>query len=442
VEELGRDGDGVVYKARDPRLDRLVAITTVARSADGTPANPQFERKVRLAGALAHPNIVSVYDAASIRDLAYIATELVEGRTLREMLDAGVALSPAAIERIAAQVADGLDFMHRHAIVHGDVSPSTVVVLDIGFVKLSYAGNALYPMGSSIPADNLRAASSYVSPEHVTAMPVDARSDVFSLGAVLYEMLTGVAPFGGSTPHEVAHAITTRHPAPPSSLNPGIPSGFDYVVAKALAKEPDHRYQSARDMASHLRQWALEEPTFFTVPRSAAMPAWTPESPPPEEQANLRARRQWLLYGASGALLALTAAWTLRSRPTQKPGAALATMVPVPTPKAVKAEPGHVVEKPAPAAEHADDEPVGPATVASTSPRTEPQPAARLKLAVSPWGEIYVDGRRSGVSPPMRHIDLTPGRHQIEIRNTNFPPRTEYLEVKANAQVRIKHKFA
>src|SRR5262245_46941684 len=123
LEELCRDGEGIVYKARDPLLGRLVAIRTDARRTalpahdSVAPVNVDFERKVRLAGGLAHPNIITVYDAGTSRDVAYIATELVAGETLRDILDRGVELPPAAIERIAAQAADGLDFMHRHAIV-------------------------------------------------------------------------------------------------------------------------------------------------------------------------------------------------------------------------------------------------------------------------------------------------------------------------------------
>lgn len=466
LEELGRDGDGIVYKARDPLLGRLVAIKTVRRngSADES-GNPDFERKARLAGRLSHPNIVSVYDAGTSRDVAYIASELIDGEPLRDMLDSGTALPAVAIERIAAQVADGLDFTHRHALVHGDVNPSAILVLNIGFVKISCLGNALFPAGSPAPEDRIVALSRYASPERVMGVAIDARSDVFSLGVVLYEMLTGNAPFSGSTPREVIDAITNDHPSPPSSLNRGIPSGFDYIVARALSKEPNHRYQSARDMAVDLRKWALEEPTFFTMPRPSMAPAQTTHAEPlriaaPREfgaagpvlnaaatdesrpsPRGLLTRRQWLLYGIPGALLTLSGAWTLWSRPTPtlRPntttlGSAIANV-----PTTAPPELPRVRAELPPSTAPTEAEPA----IEPTRARTLARPAvAQLKLAVSPWGEIYVNGRKRGVSPPLTQIELAPGKHRIEIRNTVFPPRSEFVEVKANARLRIKHKFS
>jgi len=466
LEELTRDGDGFVYKARDPLLDRLVAIKTVARAPGEESRNPDFERKVKLAGGLAHPNIVTVYDAGAARDVAYMAVELVDGDTLRDTLHSGVDLQSAAIERIAAQIADGLDFMHVHGIVHGDVNPSSVVLLNIGFVKISYLGNALFPLGSSMPGDTISAASRYLSPEHVMGGAIDARSDVFSLGVVLYEMLTGVAPFSGGTSHELADAIENKHPQPPSSLNPGIPSGFDYVVAKALSKQPDHRYQSARDMAQHLRRWALEEPTFFAMPRSAAMPAQLPLAVPAEiaqppgvgaaaegpsavladtlqvRHASLRTRRQWLLYGVPAAFLTMTAAWTMWSRPAATQPSATENSTGVrPNAPSTDAQLVHVRDAPPPSMAPTETRPVISAAPEPAAAPLHRPPVGRVKLAVTPWGEIYVDGRKRGVTPPLRHIELAPGRHRIEIKNTIFPSRSQSVEVKANGQLRIKHKF-
>jgi serine/threonine-protein kinase len=468
LEELARDADGIVYRARDPLLDRLVAIKTVARAPDAQSHNADFERKVKLAGGLAHPNIVTVHDAGISRDVAYMAMELVDGATLHDTLHSGVDLQPAAIERIAAQVAVGLEFMHGHAIVHGDVNPCNVVVLAIGFVKISYLGNALFPIGWSMPADRVSPASQYLSPEHVMGGALDARSDVFSLGVVLYEMLTGVAPFSGSTSQQLVDAIRNKHPPPPSVLNPGIPSGFDYIVARALSKQPEHRYQSARDMAQHLRRWALEESTFFAMPRrtataahgalaaaaeqapcvatAAAAPSAVLPDSTPVRQATLRTRRQWLLYGVPAALLTMTTAWTLWSRPTstqrvltespESPNAAVPD-----TPKTPDAQPVQVRDASPPTTGSTETQPVISPTSEPPGALVERPPLGRVKLAVTPWGEIYVDGRKRGVTPPLRHIELAPGRHRIEIKNTIFPPRRELVEVRANGQLRIKHKF-
>ena len=341
LEELHREVDGVVYKASDPLLERLVAIKTVELGIPGVGSDIvelSFERKARLAGALTHPNIVIVHDVGRSGDVAYVATELLEGRTLRAILDSGVALAPGTIERTAAQVADGLEFTHQHAIVHCDVNPSSIVVLDIGLVKLTHLGNALYPAGSRPLAGHTGSAPQYMSPEQASGAPVDARSDIFSLGVVLYEMLAGAAPFNGSTADEVVAALMNKKPVPPSTLNRDIPSGFDYIVARALAKDPDHRYQRARDMASDLRRWALEEAPFFPapLPQIATVPAThvqtggvvtafgpaaldealkTVASESRDEHSGRpQTRRQWLAYGVPAVLLALAGGWTMLAR--------------------------------------------------------------------------------------------------------------------------------
>jgi serine/threonine-protein kinase len=341
-----------------------------------------------------------------------------------------------------------------------------VVVLDIGFVKISCLGNALYPVGTCVPVDRVCATSHYLSPEHVTGARIDARSDVFSLGVVLYEMLTGIAPFPAGTLGELVDVITKKHPRPPSTLNRSIPSGFDYIVARALSKDPDHRYQSARDMAIHLRRWALEGPTFFAVPHTAApqaqtavihaitaAPASAASAPSsgdalPEKPVAggglLRTRRQWLRYGIPGALLATSAAWTIwsGSKPAPK---RITVSLPSASPKPEASEGSELVpvhDDVAPASGQADVEALSASGPASAGTHVEGRPVAQLKLAVSPWGEIYVDGRKRGVSPPLRQIDLAPGKHRIEIRNTTFPTRRESVEARPHAHLRIKHKFS
>jgi eukaryotic-like serine/threonine-protein kinase len=467
--ELSREIDGVVYKASDPLLDRLVAIKTIELGAAGVSRDIRelcFERKAKLAGALTHPNIVIVYDMGKSGDVAYIATELPDGQTLREILDSGVTLAPGTIERIAAQVADGLEFTHQHAVVHCDVSPSTIVVLNIGLVKISHLGNALFPMRSRTPEGTVGAASHYISPEQALGTSVDARSDIFSLGIVLYEMLAGVAPFSGSTADEVVDAVVNKNPPSPSSLNRNIPSGFDYVVARALSKDPNHRYQSARDMAFDLRKWALEEPTFFPTSRAYVTTVQTAPSRPAdvaiprgfaatgevlngasseqtrENLASFRTRRQWLLYGVPGALLALSSGWTILSRrtPTREPSTeSLASAIPD-TPESGSLDLA-LRNEPLPAIVQTAVEPVRASTTEPASGPAQTRPVARLRFAVSPWGEIYIDGRRTGVSPPLRQIELAPGKYTIEIKNTIFPTRSQSVEVNANARLKIKHKF-
>jgi eukaryotic-like serine/threonine-protein kinase len=469
LEELSREADGVVYKASDPLLDRLVAIKTIELGVPGVSSDLElsFERTAKLAACLTHPNIVVVHDMGRSGDVAYIATELLDGQTLRAILDSGVALAPSTIERIAAQVANGLEFAHQHAIVHCDVNPSTIVVLDIGIVKITHRGNALFLAGSRKLAGSTRTSPHYMSPEQAMGAPVDARSDIFSLGVVLYEMLAGVAPFTGSTADDVVDELMHKKPVPPSSLNRNIPSGFDYIVARALAKDPDHRYQSARDMASDLRKWALEEPMFFPTPLAYVGTAQTTTSRPagetvPRESAasgealngassqqprdrsgHLQTRRQWLFYGIPSVLLALTGGWTLLSRrapPRESNSDILLSAIPD-TLKSASLEFAPIQDVALPSIAQSAAEQAGPSPLEPARAAAGTRPVARLGFAVSPWGEIYVDGRRRGVSPPLREIELPPGKYTIEIKNTIFPTRRQSVDVRAKARIRIKHKF-
>ena len=339
--ELGRGAMGVVYTARDPVIDRIVAIKTIdldLSPAEASTFEQRFDREARTAGRLNHPNIVTIYDVGRSGNIAYMAMELLEGRTLRAILDSGVVLSPATIERIAAQIADGLAFAHQHGVVHCDVKPANIVVLESGLVKITDFGIAMLPTGSCAVADNVFGSPRYLAPERAMGRTVDARSDIFSLGVVLYEMLTGVPPFMATELPEVLHQVVNENPAAPSSRDLGIPSAFDYIVARAMAKRPEHRYQSALDMAFDLRKLALEEPGFAPVPASALKDgrrtrprpsddtvqldvgsalaqAGEPSRPLDEAsaRAGMRRRRQVVFYGASAALFA-AGGWMLLSK--------------------------------------------------------------------------------------------------------------------------------
>ena len=426
-----------------------------------------MQRSVVEARALArlrHPNIVIVYDMGKSGDVAYMATELLDGQTLREILDSGVTIPPGMIEQIGAEAADGLDFMHQHSIVHGDISPSTIVVLDIGLVKIAHLGNALFPAGSRMPAESVRASPHYMSPEQATGNAIDARSDIFSLGCVVYEMLAGVAPFTGSAADEVVAQIINKNPAPPSARNHNIRSGFDYIVARAMAKDPDHRYQTAREMASDLRKWALEEPRLFPTPlahvstvqtaRSRSAAVTLPHEPFVQGEvvndvsSGSRTRRQLLFYGIPAALFAVSGTWAILSRRTPSQESPLRESIgkaapPTPMAEAALATAVQSVQRVDAAPALPQPPAIEPAGLSAAEPLklSATRPVARLGFAVSPWGEIYVDGKKKGISPPLREIELPPGKYRIEIKNTVFPPRTQSIDVKAKARLKIKHKF-
>ncbi len=258
IRELGHGAMGVVYKARDPLIDRIVAIKTIALDLSNTESvafEQRFYREARSAGRLNHSNIVTIHDVGKSDAVAYIAMEFLDGQSLREILDSGVVLPPEKIVDIVAQVADGLAFAHEKGVVHRDIKPSNIMVLESGLVKITDFGIALLPTGSRTVAGNVFGSPKYMSPEQVMGGIVNGRSDIFSLGTVLYEMLTGFPPFHGGDLNAVIEQIVDQTPAAPSSRNKGVAPVFDHIVANATAKNPDDRYSTAQAMATDLRRF-------------------------------------------------------------------------------------------------------------------------------------------------------------------------------------------
>jgi hypothetical protein len=259
IGELGRGAMGRVFKARDPLIERIVASKTAVcdgRSrVEGETSEQRFFREAKSAGQLSHPNIVTIYDVGRDGDLAYIVMEFLEGRSLREVLDSGVALGADRIADIAAQVADGLAFAHANDLVHCDVKPANLMLLENGGVKIADFGVAVLPP-RVVPVDGTAIGSpKYMSPEQVTGQALDGRSDIFALGAVLYEMLTGLPPFSGDDLGAILQQVVNADPVAPSSRRCNLHAGLDAIVARAMAKDPDERYRTATEMALDLRRY-------------------------------------------------------------------------------------------------------------------------------------------------------------------------------------------
>ncbi|MGO9443254.1 MAG: serine/threonine-protein kinase [Thiobacillaceae bacterium] len=256
LAELGRGAMGVVYKAIDPIIDRTVAIKTIQfdQSMDDL-ANfeERFYREAKSAGRLNHPNIVTIYDVGKTDNIAYMAMEFLEGQLLKEALDVHAPMSVDRIADIVAQVADGLEYAHENAIVHRDIKPANIMLVRGNAVKITDFGIAQMPSGSKTLAGTVMGSPKYMAPEQVAGSTVDGRSDLFSLGVVLYEMLTGEPPFDGDNINTTMYRIVNEAPLPPQTLAPRIPDVFNYIVAKALAKHPDERYQTAGALAHDLR---------------------------------------------------------------------------------------------------------------------------------------------------------------------------------------------
>jgi len=285
VSELGRGAMGVVYKARDPMLERTVAIKTVnmALEEDGAAQyEARFQQEARAAGGLNHPNIVTVHDIGKSGEIAYMAMEYLEGVELRSLLAGGQALPVAQAVAIAAQIADGLGYAHERGVVHRDVKPPNIMVLPNGTVKITDFGIARMRTSAVQTQAGLTMGSpKYMSPEQVLGKRADHRSDIFSLGIILYEMIAGAAPFGGESMTALMYQIVNFAPPAPSALKAAVPEMLDTIVAKMLAKPIEERYQSAAELARDLRVCGKQ----LAVPAPASPDATTSTFAPGAEHA-------------------------------------------------------------------------------------------------------------------------------------------------------------
>ena len=264
VGELGRGAMGAVYRAIDPLIEREVAIKTLLPQLpehEMVHVRERFLREARSAGRLNHPNIVTIFDVGEQDGLAYIAMELLEGRTLQQILAEPKRMPVETAVDIAAQVADALDHALGFGIVHRDVKPANIMVSAGGRAKLADFGVAYLPSASMTHTGAALGSPKYMAPEQVIGQPADPRSDIFSLGTVLYEMLTGRTPFereGESTVFALMNRIVVEPHLPLAQLDPTLPPAFDQILARALAKAPAERYQRAGEMARDLRNYRAE----------------------------------------------------------------------------------------------------------------------------------------------------------------------------------------
>jgi serine/threonine protein kinase len=283
LDTVGRGAMGVVYKAIDPVIDRIVAIKTVnllLSREDTAEYEARFQQEIKAAGRLNHPNIVTIYDVGRTEHMAYMAMEFLDGKELKDILAAGTRPDVETTVDLMAQVADGLSFAHSHDIIHRDIKPSNIMVINTPngvLAKITDFGIARMPASAVKTMTGLILGSPrYMSPEQVIGKTIDHRSDIFSLGVVLYETLTGIAPFDGDNINAIMYATVNTSPAQPSTLNPEVPHMLDLIVAKALAKPIDDRYQSMRDLVKDLR-----EVRRLLLNASGAPAVYAAKSPPP-----------------------------------------------------------------------------------------------------------------------------------------------------------------
>jgi eukaryotic-like serine/threonine-protein kinase len=308
---IARGGMADVYLARDQVLDRLVAVKVLFPEFARDPSFVErFRREAHSAASLNHPNIVGVYDWGQEHGTYFIVMEYVEGRSLRDIIRAEGHLPPFEVARIGAEIADALSFAHRHGVVHRDIKPGNVLITAAGQVKLTDFGIAANPADATqglTQTGAVMGTATYFSPEQAQGFTVDGRSDVYSLGVVLYEMATGVPPFTGESPVAVAMKHVREVPRMPSSMQPDLPPVLESIILAAMAKSVDARYQSAEDLRADLLSFQRGRPVMaapaavvpagadqmaLTAAASAARRSGSPQPPPP--------RRRW------GAIIATT----------------------------------------------------------------------------------------------------------------------------------------
>lgn len=479
---------GTVYKAVDPVIERAVAIKTInlnLSKEERAEFEERFYREAKSAGRLSHANIVTIYDVGEIDDVAYIAMEYLEGESLREMLDSGVVLPIELIGRIAARIANGLNYAHENQVVHRDIKPANIMITPSRDVKIMDFGIAQVPTGSRTQVGTVLGSPKYMAPEQVVGKSTDGKTDIFALGVVLYEMLTGATPFNGDNLSAIMYKILHEEPVPPSTINPRVPPMFDRVVSRALAKRPEDRYQTALEFARDLGGHEAALP--HEAPRPAAEPAKAIKQRAPAEQndgtvfltpnkaSELKpslAGKGESAKGASASIpeksqknrkalfllavpLLIAAAFVIYSQNRQPDSAQVAvkeTAPPMEIP--VTEPPSGVPEAQPPVAIPGTTAPVAETQAiavprgspAAGTPGAENAPAAAaakasVMFAITPWGEVFVDGKSVGVSPPLTTLQLDAGTHNVEIRNQQFAPYRGTVNLKSGESLKIKHKF-
>ena len=260
--ELGRGAMGVVYKALDPTIGRTVALKTMRLDVHGLDAQEmvrRFQNEARAAGVLNHPNIVTIYDAGEQDGIFYIAMEFIEGTTLHELLTEKRVLATDEVLQLTRQICRGLDYAHSNGIVHRDIKPANIMITGNGTVKIMDFGIAKSG-GQVTNTGQVLGTPNYMAPEQVKGRQLDGRSDLFSLGVILYEMLTGEKPFVGQNVTTIIYKIVNENPITPRDLDVTVHPGLSAIVTKALAKAPDDRYQTGADLVRDLENYKLAGP--------------------------------------------------------------------------------------------------------------------------------------------------------------------------------------
>jgi eukaryotic-like serine/threonine-protein kinase len=470
--QLGSGGLGAVYAALDPLLSRQVAVKMLhvaeLDAAERNLLESQLLAEARAAAGLAHPNIVTMYDAGLASEGVYIAMERLQGKDVRQLLADGWRPDAVQAARIAKRLADALAYAHGKGVVHCDIKPANIFmvgrtqpkVLDFGIARVTRqrgrGGKAEDDM-VDIDTGSLGAAPAelgspyYVSPEQLRGDELDARADVYGVGVVMHEMLTGQRAFAGASLDEIRHAVLEGEVQKAHEVNPKVDRALSDIVARAMSRKPGDRYRSARQLSRALRTWISDETNGLA--HKPAPLSW-------------RVWGGWLWAGGGALAIGFIAAvWLLapHGQPTPEPVAAapvtapvaevpaIAAVPPTPAPTADVAAPSSEATTPAPAQVKPRAEAARvvkkdkPSIKEKAAPVAEAAPAVLapgvVQLAVTPWGQVEVDGRAMGTTPPLTRLSLPAGSHQIVVRNGDYPAHTSTVTVSEDKPVTLRHRF-
>jgi len=429
MKELGRGAMGIVYQGYDPKIDRVVALKTIrkdrlADSRDGEDLAVRFQEEIRAAGKLVHPNIIIVYDTGEDEETAYVAMEYVEGDTLENLIQRRIRFSREQIIDIFGQICDGLAYTHRRGIVHRDLKPSNIMLVkgkrvkitDFGISKAIGASSSLLKHTSI-----LLGTPRYMSPEQITGKEIDGRSDLFSLGIILYQLLTGESPFQGDNISTLLFNIVNKNPIPPSQVDPTVPPVYDEVITKALAKDPGKRYPTASDFLQDLKRafhsedmtepWSTE--TTLTAPWGLVRKIYP------------KRNRLGLLVGLAGfiVILSLGGYWLLFGR---KPG--LAVQEGVSRGSSEGREISSVGEKGG-----------EPATGEVSRPQTGVSFGTIMVRSHPPNAEVILDGKRISGSTPIELHDISADNaHSITVAKEGYETKVQTVTVKQDERMEVE----
>jgi serine/threonine protein kinase len=472
--EIGQGSVGIVYLFRDPMIGRKVAIKVLNPQLPASQRQlfeKHFIQEARAAGRLNHPNIVTVYDADKTGDLLFIVMEYLDGKELSELLASGHLFTYKQIADMIGRIAQALDYAHENGVIHRDIKPanifivgnSTPKVLDFGIAS---ASRQLSDADSTLGEDQvserrLMGTPNYMSPEQAKSAIVDARTDIFSLGVMMYQLLCGQLPFKGKDVPGILHAIIHDAAIPPQEIKADVPLRLARIAAKALAKKPEDRYQRASDMARELNRFLEKERTDRII---AKIQHPDPVKMNAEGETSIGKKAQFgvrqAMYAAGGILAIGLTLWFSMKPSVQKPIPAavlqpteqMADIVIAPV---EKKQPEAAIPPPATVEEPAANKPTAAekkaiaaaklaakAKTSSAATKLEPEPISlgAVQVAVSPWGEVFVDGQSKGTAPPLTKFNLPVGKHKIEIKNGDDSYAVT-VEVNTEKEVKIAHRF-